>query len=428
MCSCKLHRTCLCYLHSTLSSLFPYSFLTALNKQNLFLHHFRLSHLNFYFLFKKKTEKLISSLSQTPLMFSSKTHLLQLLLLLCLVTENAGEAAQRKRRATQFLEAPLFYNSPQCPQLSIQENRHCSKDMVNIAMTLDQAYLRGSMAAILSIIHHSTCPQNLYFHFITSLRSQLNQTTEENEEDDDLQSTISSSFPYLSFNIYTFDEKTVSGRISTSVREALDRPLNYARAYLPDLLPRCIRRVIYLDSDVILVDDIEELWLTEFEGESVIAAPEHCNANMSRYFTGAFWSNPVLSMTFSNRRRKACYFNTGVMVVDMERWRGRDCKRKVEEWMELQQRMRIYELGSLPPFLLVFAGEITRVEERWNQHGLGGDNYEGHCRKLHPGRVSLLHWSGRGKPWVRLDENRSCAVDAMWAPYDMLRKSVQRIY
>ncbi|CAI0430992.1 unnamed protein product [Linum tenue] len=50
--------------------------------------------------------------------------------------------------------------------------------------------------------------------------------------------------------------------------------------------------------------------------------------------------------------------------------------------MELQKRVRIYELGSLPPFLLVFAGVIVPVNHRWNQHGLGGDNFRGWWRSI----------------------------------------------
>ena len=107
-------------------------------------------------------------------------------------------------------------------------------------------------------------------------------------------------------------------------------------------------------------------------------------------------------------------------MIDLHRWREGDYTTKIEEWMELQKRMRIYELGSLPPFLLVFAGNIAPVDHRWNQHGLGGDNFRGLCRDLHPGPVSLLHWSGKGKPWVRLDANRPCPLDALWAPYDLL--------
>ncbi|KAJ6337901.1 hypothetical protein OIU76_007557 [Salix suchowensis] len=273
--------------------------------------------------------------------------------------------------AQQFKEAPQFYNSPGCPSIDQDEidpesdgdsTVFCSEHAVHVAMTLDAAYIRGSMAAILSVLQHTSCPQNIAFHFVASAS---------------------------------------------------------ASTYLANIIPLCVRRVVYLDSDLVLVDDIAKLAATPLGEQSVLAAPEYCNANFTSYFTPTFWSNPSLSLTFADR--KPCYFNTGVMVIDLDRWREGDYTTKIEEWMELQKRIRIYELGSLPPFLLVFAGDIVPVDHRWNQHGLGGDNFRGLCRDLHPGPASLLHWSGKGKPWARLDANRPCPLDALWAPYDLLQ-------
>ncbi|KAJ4867460.1 putative galacturonosyltransferase-like 4 [Raphanus sativus] len=124
----------------------------------------------------------------------------------------------------------------------------------------------------------------------------------------------------------------------------------------------------------------------------VVAAPEYCQANFTYYFTKAFWSDPELVKVLEGKR--PCYFNTGVMVVDVGKWRRGMYTQKVEEWMTVQKQRRIYHLGSLPPFLLIFAGDIKAVDHRWNQHGLGGDNFEGKCRTLHPGsyKSSSLEW------------------------------------
>ena len=51
----------------------------------------------------------------------------------------------------------------------------------------------------------------------------------------------------------------VKNKISYSIRQALDQPLNYARTYLADILPSCLGRIIYLDSDLVVVDDIAKL-------------------------------------------------------------------------------------------------------------------------------------------------------------------------
>ncbi|KAK9748359.1 hypothetical protein RND81_02G052100 [Saponaria officinalis] len=343
-----------------------------------------------------------------------KHHQVFQFILLITATFVCSSTAQQK-----FREAPQFYNAHECPPTEPENDvvfntdaslLVCSNRAVHVAMTLDLTYIRGSMAAILSVLQHTSCPQNVFFHFVIS-------ATRSNASD--LRATLSSSFPYLRFDLYQFDESAVAGLISTSIRSALDCPLNYARSYLANLLPLCVGRVVYLDSDVIVVDDIFTLYNVDLSNGRVLAAPEYCNANFTSYFTPTFWSNPSLSTTFSNRH--ACYFNTGVMVIDLTRWRANDYTRQIEEWMELQKRIRIYNLGSLPPFLLVFAGKIVPVDHRWNQHGLGGDNYRGLCRNLHPGPVSLLHWSGKGKPWVRLDKSRPCPLDALWAPYDLLQ-------
>eukprot|EP01018_Ginkgo_biloba_P030053 Gb_09766 [translate_table: standard] len=311
-----------------------------------------------------------------------------------------------------FHEAPAFRNGKECSVSPIstrnaEQAELCDLTAVHIAMTLDAAYLRGLVAAILSILRHALCPENVVFHFLVSQREA------------DLKATLLATFPFLRFRLYHFDENLVKHRISSSIRRALDQPLNYARMYLPDILPTCVGRIIYLDSDLLVVDDIAKLWGTGLAPSRILAAPEYCQVNFTKYFTDDFWSDPLLPMTFAGR--KSCYFNTGVMVIDLVKWRQGKYTAKIEEWMELQKQRRIYELGSLPPFLLVFAGYVEAVDLRWNQHGLGGDNFEGRCRDLHPGPVSLLHWSGKGKPWSRLDSRLPCPLDSLWAPYDLFR-------
>ncbi|CAK8567673.1 unnamed protein product [Lathyrus sativus] len=302
-----------------------------------------------------------------------------------------------------FREAPAFRNGRECPPRG-------TSSVIHIAMTLDATYLRGSIAGVFSVLQHASCPENVVFHFVT--------TTHRRRQE--LRRIIISTFPYLNFHIYHFDSNLVRGKISYSIRRALDQPLNYARMYLADLVPATAQRIIYFDSDLIVVDDVAKLWNIDL-GDHVLGAPEYCHANFTNYFTHRFWSNPAYASSFKGRG--ACYFNTGVMVIDLWKWREGRYTEKLENWMRIQKRSRIYELGSLPPFLLVFAGNVERVEHRWNQHGLGGDNVEGLCRDLHPGPVSLLHWSGKGKPWLRIDSKKPCPLDSLWAPYDLFRHS-----
>lgn len=332
-----------------------------------------------------------------------------------------GGANMEFHYSLRFSEAPEYRNGVGCPATSPSSTTNqCDPSLVHVAMTLDYEYLRGSIAAVHSALKHASCPENVFFHFIAAEFDSLTPRV--------LSQLVRSTFPSLNFKVYIFREDTVINLISSSVRHALENPLNYARNYLGDILDACVTRVIYLDSDVILVDDVFKLWNTTLTGDHVIGAPEYCHANFTAYFTPLFWADPTLKSTFSARPGPACYFNTGVMVMDLGRWRAGAHRPKIERWMEVQKKKRIYDLGSLPPFLLEFAGNVEAIDHRWNQHGLGGDNVRGSCRSLHPGPVSLLHWSGKGKPWVRLDDRRPCPLDHLWEPYDLYRGRKDRDY
>ncbi|CAA7036136.1 unnamed protein product [Microthlaspi erraticum] len=332
------------------------------------------------------------------------------------ITTNGGGGGNGFSKLGPFMEAPEYRNGKECASSSVNRENFVSSSsndpsLVHIAMTLDSEYLRGSIAAVHSVLRHASCPENVFFHFIAAEFDSASPRV--------LSQLVRSTFPSLNFKVYIFREDTVINLISSSIRQALENPLNYARNYLGDILDRSVDRVIYLDSDIIVVDDITKLWNTALTGSRVIGAPEYCHANFTQYFTPGFWSDPALPGLISGRN--PCYFNTGVMVMDMVRWRERNYREKLEVWMQLQKKKRIYDLGSLPPFLLVFAGDVEAIDHRWNQHGLGGDNIRGSCRSLHPGPVSLLHWSGKGKPWVRLDEKRPCPLDHLWEPYDLFK-------
>jgi len=330
------------------------------------------------------------------------------------LSNNVKEFEVKVDSFMQFKEAPEYRNMQKCKVVDRKfdiDQYVCDPSLVHISMTIDWDYLRGSIAAIHSVLKHTSCPKNLFFHFIAS-DSRL-------ENKDEFTRIVHSSFPSLKFKVYVFSESLVENLISPSIRQALENPLNYARSYLADLLEECVERVIYLDSDVIVVDDIQDLWKVSLTGSKVIGAPEYCHANFTRYFSYEFWSSYEFSEVFKGRKNRPCYFNTGVMVMDLMKWREGEYTKKIEKWMEIQRERRVYKLGSLPPFLMVFGGDIEAIEHRWNQHGLGGDNVVDSCRSLHPGPVSLLHWSGKGKPWRRLDAMRPCSVDFLWKPYDL---------
>jgi hypothetical protein len=64
-------------------------------------------------------------------------------------------------------------------------------------------------------------------------------------------------------------------------------------------------------------------------------------------------------------------------VLDLARWQRAGYTMQIEEWMELEKRVRMYELGSLPPLMLVFAAPPV-----------GARSSSGGCPRLWRGRRS----------------------------------------
>ncbi|XXG70672.1 hypothetical protein AAC387_Pa07g0103 [Persea americana] len=67
--------------------------------------------------------------------------------------------------------------------------------MVHIAITLDREYLRGSIAAVHSILQHFLYPENIFLHFLVS--------------NTNFEKMVRSTFPELKFKVYFFDPAIV---------------------------------------------------------------------------------------------------------------------------------------------------------------------------------------------------------------------------
>ncbi|XP_010556711.1 PREDICTED: probable galacturonosyltransferase-like 7 [Tarenaya hassleriana] len=75
--------------------------------------------------------------------------------------------AYHSSRCFSFRKSPAFRNADECGS-SGDDAGVCNPSFVHIAITLDVEYLRGSIAAVHSILQHSMCPESVFFHFLVS--------------------------------------------------------------------------------------------------------------------------------------------------------------------------------------------------------------------------------------------------------------------
>lgn len=187
----------------------------------------------------------------------------------------------------------------------------------------------------------------------------------------------------------------------------LKSSLNFARFYLAELLPS-VRRVVYLDADVVVLRDLAALF-DDHTATAVAAVPRPkmrpCyNKNASR--PGMFFcDDPKARAVFRSNGiddpdEQLSAFNAGVAAFDLDVWRERGLRQRAEFWIRAHATTRLWRLGSNPPLVLVAAGSFRPLDTRWNCDGLGWKR----TLDLDPACLRhgafVWHWSGPRKPWL----------------------------
>ena len=96
---------------------------------------------------------------------------------------------------------------------------------------------------------------------------------------------------------------------------------SYCRLFLDHILPENISKVIYLDSDVLVVNNISKLWDYDLQGKCVGAVKECIGL---KYFD-LFGLND-----------NSVYCNSGVLLIDLDRWREKKCDLLVQQYVQSQ--------------------------------------------------------------------------------------------
>lgn len=283
-------------------------------------------------------------------------------------------------------------------------------EVVHVVITSDSNTVGGMVTLVNSIV--SNTDATLMFHLIV-----------DRDTKDHLQTWLmKTKLQKINYEIKVFPTEWVDGKIKVrGGRQELATPINYARYYLPRLLPNVHGRVVFIDDDCIVQDDISELYWMKISPDHLASFSEDC-IGMSRRIT--FMQNVYADFfDLKNKHFKelniqptTCSFNTGVFVANMSDWRKHNVTQKLEFWLELNTKEELYGNergggGSQPPMMLVFYNKYTPIDQPWHVHFLGWTARSSYTRP-YVKSAKLLHWNGRFKPWLR-----SAPFQDLWDQY-----------
>lgn len=233
-----------------------------------------------------------------------------------------------------------------------------------------------------------TADESFVQHFLVSLNSILSTNSSENLSIYLLHRNISEQSKclinrnvadhYIIVHFVLVDMEVFKG-LMISKHITIDA---YFRLSIPDLLPANIHRVIYLDCDTITNASLEPLWNLNLEGKAFAAVPD---MNNIRNLEMGLGDTPT--------------FNSGVMVIDVDKWRQERISRKLFKFLaEFPEKIKFHDQDALNEVLL---DDILELPVKWNlttpyiriAEGQKKASYD----PLHT--PAIIHFNGDVKPW-----------------------------
>jgi lipopolysaccharide biosynthesis glycosyltransferase len=170
----------------------------------------------------------------------------------------------------------------------------------------------------------------------------------------------------------------------------------YARLLAPRVLPEDVDKVLYLDCDMVVLSDLSPLYDSSCEGSAVHAARDEVGTV----------SGPRGVFNFSDLGipPETPYFNSGVLLMNLRRWREQAIAERVLEYLRrYRASVRFWDQGGMNAIL---HDAWTEIDPAWNQmqcvfrperwRELGRSMADWKRTLYHP---KIVHYTGLEKPW-----------------------------
>lgn len=160
----------------------------------------------------------------------------------------------------------------------------------------------------------------------------------------------------------------------------------YYRLILPDLLPD-VEKIIYLDCDLAVLDDLGKLYDEPFNGSSCMAV--------------------VTKISMAHIEKLGIpaeeYFNSGVLVFSPAEWKRRNMIERFKKCFEEYSSLLRYPDQDILNF--AFRNEVRILHPRWNLITSTYRNAPVSCYTLEEVKEALrapgiAHYTGDHKPWM----------------------------
>jgi lipopolysaccharide biosynthesis glycosyltransferase len=226
------------------------------------------------------------------------------------------------------------------------------KNIYHIAFAIEDEYAQHLGVAIASIISNNKSA--IQFHVVSENLSESNKRF--------LRKLLRSDRYQICF--YTLDAiSTELFKIDGHAKLA-----NYYRLFLPTLLSTSIHKVLYLDSDLVVLKCLDELWNIDLSNQAAAVVAKR---------------NEERSQSLGLQDED--YFNSGVMMMNLDYFREHNLLQKCESFMmKFPELIRFWDQDVLN---VVLSKRLAYLPEKFNQAQVVKHD------------TVIVHFLGSLKPW-----------------------------
>lgn len=249
---------------------------------------------------------------------------------------------------------------------------------INIALSTSNEYSKYAIITMASLLSNIDVSVQTHFHILDSELTEKSKTN---------------FFKIKTDKRYTVDFIRVDFKKFQSCPNTKNIAVQtYYKVMLPSLLPD-IDKVLYLDCDIIIADDISELFKLDI-GEYYLAAAPDC---MGKFF-----------IKRDNMPKGSFVFNGGVLLFNLKKWREDNIEDLVFRLMKLNPKY----IGLLSHYDQSLLGKLLgdktlKIDMKWNLQYLKMFYFESYffSERKELRRASknpaIIHYVSWFKPWIQ---------------------------
>lgn len=165
----------------------------------------------------------------------------------------------------------------------------------------------------------------------------------------------------------------------------------FLKLYIPYLIPNNIKKIIYLDVDMIIVDNISNLF----------------NIDVNNYAVAGVEDTPdcIQHKKRCNIPENSPYINSGVMIINLEEWRL--AAKNDLFWSFIRENFNKFTINDQDVINYVFQNKIKTIPLRFNvtNHCFGFKpnllpNHKKQLKEVYKHPV-IIHFTNWNKPWIQ---------------------------